>query len=165
MFLFFFGLYVTLGMGTRPSECFPAQEAWGRKRTWIRLRLSLSLAAYPWLCAAALVMPRHTFLSAKLMIIYDITAIKSNIFTIGTEYGKLLRGWLSASGDMNTESLSADNIGSWHLSKLRSNALAVCIAIFSPVCVSPYGHSSGYPIISMPWPCLHSGPLCVWRWR
>lgn len=70
-------------------------------------------------------MPRHTFLSAKLMIIYDITAIKSNIFTIGTEYGKLLRGWLAASGDMNTESLSADNIGSWHLSKLRSNALAV----------------------------------------
>ena len=121
--------------------------------------------ACPWLCTATLVMPRHTFLSAKLMIIYDITAIKSNIFTIGTEYGKLLRGWLSASGDMNTESLSADNIGSWHLSKLRSNALAVCIAIFSPVCVSPYGYSSGYPIISMPWPCLHSGPLCVWRWR
>lgn len=152
-------------MGTRPSECFPAQEAWGRKRTWIGLRLSLSLAAYPWLCTATLVMPRNTFLSAKLMIIYDITAIKSNIFTIGTEYGKLLRGWLSASGDMNTESLSADNIGSWHLSKLRSNVLAVCIAISSPVCVSPYGHSSGYPIISMPWPCLHSGPLCVWRWR
>lgn len=152
-------------MGTRPSECFPAQEAWGRKRTWIGIRLSLSLAAYPWLCTAALVMPRNTFLSAKLMIIYDITAIKSNIFTIGTEYGKLLRGWLSASGDMNTESLSADNIGSWHLSKLRSNALAVCIAISSPVCVSPYGHSSGYPIISMPWPYLHSGPLCVWRWR
>lgn len=99
-------------MGTRPSECFPAQEAWGRKRTWIGLRLSLSLAAYPWLCTATLVMPRNTFLSAKLMIIYDITAIKSNIFTIGTEYGKLLRGWLSASGDMNTESLSANNIGS-----------------------------------------------------
>lgn len=152
-------------MGTRPSECFPAQEACGRKRTWIGLRLSLSLAAYPWLCTATLVMPLHTFLSAKLMIIYDITAIKSNIFTIGTEYGKLLRGWLSASGDMNTESLSADNIGSWHLSKLRSNALAVCIAISSPVCVSPYGYSSGYPITSMPWPCLHSGPLCVWRWR
>ena len=79
-------------MGTRPSECFPAQEAWGRKRTWIGLRLSLSLAAYPWLCTAALVMPRNTFLSAKLMIIYDITAIKSIYLLLALNMGSFLGG-------------------------------------------------------------------------